>query len=113
MFSSFEVHVDGLGESIDVFGGSLLLLACSHRRSASTCHVDPHKFFIMNNTLVKGKPALKFPEEAARCKDELTIPVMSYIVIVWHGWLVTQALHARFTYVVSDAKTDTFRGWSL
>jgi hypothetical protein len=54
--SSFEVHVDGPGESIDVFGGSLLLLGCSHRRGISMCKVSPQKFFIMKNILVEGKP---------------------------------------------------------
>jgi hypothetical protein len=57
----------------------------------------------MKNILVEGKPALKFPEEAARCKDELTIPVMAYMVMAWPGWLITQASHARFTHVLSDA----------
>jgi hypothetical protein len=57
----------------------------------------------MKNILFEGKPALKFLEEAARCKDELTILVKSYIVMVWPGWLVTQASHARFTDVLSDA----------
>jgi hypothetical protein len=28
-------------------------------------------------------------------------------------WLVMQASHARFTYVVSDPLTDLSRGWSL
>jgi len=53
------------------------------------------------------------PEEDARCNEEMTITRMSYIVILWPGWLVTQAPHARFTYVLSGLQTDTSRGWSL
>ena len=41
-----------------------------------------------------------FPGEAARCKDELTIPGLSYIVIVWPGWLVTHESNTWFTYVL-------------
>jgi hypothetical protein len=44
-------------------------LGYSHRRGTSTYNVSPHKFFIVKNILLEGKPALKFPEEAARCKD--------------------------------------------
>jgi len=38
--------------------------------------------------------------EATRCKEELTIQGMSYIVIVWPRWLVIQASHAWFSYVL-------------
>jgi len=38
---------------------------------------------------------------------------MLCVVIEWSGWLVTQASHARFTYVLSGPQTDTSRGWSL
>ena len=103
--SSFEVDVDGPGESVEVFGGLLLLL----EGAAATGGVDlsPHKFFVMKKSLLKRqipeswKPALMFPVEPARCKDELTIRGMSYIVIVWPGWLVTQISHSRFAYVLS------------
>ena len=42
-----------------------------------------------------------FPGEAARCKEELTIPGSSYIVIVWPAWLVTQESNAWLTYKVA------------
>jgi len=54
-----------------------------------------------------------FPGEAAKCKEEMTIKRMLCVVIEWSGWLVTQASHARFTYVLSGPQTDTSRGWSL
>jgi hypothetical protein len=49
--SSFEVDVDGTGESVDVFGGSLLLLEAA----AATGRVDlsPHKFFVIINILIE------------------------------------------------------------
>jgi hypothetical protein len=54
---SFEVDVDGPGESIDVFGGFTLTVGsfCGHnRRGRSICNVRPHKFFIMKNIPVES-----------------------------------------------------------
>ena len=55
--SSFEVHVDGPGKSIDVFGGSLLLLGCSQRRGKFMCNVSPppkKKILHHEKSLLKG-----------------------------------------------------------
>ena len=54
--SSFEVDVDGPGELIDVFGGSLLLLeaVAATKRGRSICKLSPHKFFVMKNIPVEG-----------------------------------------------------------
>jgi len=45
--SSFEVDVDGPRKSVDVFGGSLLLLEAA--TATGGVDLSPHKFFVMKN----------------------------------------------------------------
>jgi hypothetical protein len=51
-----------------------------------------------------------FPGEAARYKDELTIPGTSYIVIVRPGWLVnpgiTRTVHVRLKWPIDKYVQD-------
>jgi len=116
--SRFEVDFDGPGELIDVSGGFIVTVGscCSHRRARSICNVTSINSSPCETSLLKGqipvplKPTLIVPGEAARCKEEMTIKRTPYIVIVWPGCLVTQALHAWFAYVLSRPQTDTCRG---
>ena len=81
------------------------------RRGRAICNISPHKLFVMKNIPVEEansgnlETCFDVSRRSREMQDELTIPVMSYIVTVWPGWLVTQASHARFACVLMPIHT--------